>query len=124
MQENKNLIVYKESIFTKIIKSVKNRLIFKNIFGKKETNDVIQENSKDTSYINSSKQSFNELISFRENKEELELINAIRNNPEKLYSMDMEELDKIELAIRNRQRFVNKKIEKLKTDLAMKKSQI
>ena len=118
MQENKNLIVYKESIFTKI------KNFFKNIFGKKETNDVIQENSKDTSYINSSKQSFNELISFRENKEELELINAIRNNPEKLYSMDMEELDKIELAIRNRQRFVNKKIEKLKTDLAMKKSQI
>ncbi len=115
MEENKNLIVYKQNIFDKI------KNFFLNIFHKKGQKEIIEKNSQETSYIGSTKKKFNEYISFKEDKDELNMINTIRKNPEALKSMNWEELDKIENAIRNRQRFVDKKIAKLKTDLMMRK---
>ena len=115
MKDNKNLIVYKDSIFDKI------KNFIKNIFNKKEKNEIVEENEKEPVYIGNKKKKFNEYISFKENKEDLNLINSIRENPGSLNNMTLEELDKVEDAIRSRQKFINKKIAKLKTDLVMKK---
>lgn len=70
------------------------------------------------------KKTFREEISFRENKQDIDLINFVRNNIDMLKTMSIDELDKIEKAIENRQAFVDKKIAKLKTDLIMKKKNI
>lgn len=116
MRDNKSLIVYKENIFNKIKKFFINLFSSKN----KEENIIVNLPEKEN-YIGSSKKKFNEYISFRENKEELNIINDVRKNPDMLNRMSMEELDKIEEAILNRTKFVDRKISKLRTDLMMKK---
>ena len=95
MKDNKSLVVYKNNIFNKI------KNFFKNLLKK----------------LIIDKQKFNEFISFKEDKEDLKIINEIRNNPNTLNNISLSELDKIEKAIINRQNFINKKISKLKTDL-------
>ena len=114
MEENKSLAEYKENIFTKIKK------FLKNLFTKKNKFDI--EESQETIIEPNNKKSFNEYISFREDEQELEIINEIMENPKKLYLMNMDELDNIENAIRKRQNYVDKKIAKLKTDLMMIKN--
>ena len=119
MEDKKSLIVYKENIFTKIKK------FFINIFSKRNKElEFVVETVPNESYIGNTKNKFNEYISFKENKEELNLINSVRNNLNILQNMSMDELNKVEDAIKNRQNFVNKKISKLKTDLMMKKKVI
>jgi len=118
MGEHKSLIVYKESIFVKI------KNFIKGIFSKREPEKVEQEINEGALHVElftNRKKQFNEYISFKENKEEIQLIHEVRNNIESLWTMTEEELDKVEMAIKNRQKYVDKKIAKLKTDLMMKK---
>ena len=56
-----------------------------------------------------------------ENKEEIKLINSVRNDINILNDMSLEELDNVEKAILNRINYVDKRISKLNTDLRMKK---
>lgn len=114
MEENKSLVEYKENIFTKI------KNFFKNLFIKKNKFDI--EESQKTIINPNNKRAFNEHISFKEDAQELEIINEVMKNNEKLYLMNMDELDNIENAIRKRQNYVDKKIAKLKTDLMMIKN--
>lgn len=113
MNKNNSLIVYKENLFTKL------KNFFRNIFSKKEV-QIIQEREIIIP-IGEKKKNFIKMISFKENKEELDLINKVRQNPEILMKMNAEELNELENAIKNRQDFVDKKIAKLKTDLSRKK---
>ena len=108
MKDNKSLVVYKNNIFNKI------KNFFKNLL-KKRPQNIIEETKQEN--LITDKQKFNEFISFKEDKEELKIINEIRNNPNTLNNISLSELDKIEKAIINRQNFINKKISKLKTDL-------
>ncbi len=120
MEDKKDLIVYKETIFSKI------KRLFTNIFHKNtETIELIQpQTTSDLNNIPNSKQKFNEYISFKENKEELNLIDSIRNNTDILEKMSYEELNKVEKAILNRINYVDKRIAKLKTDLKIKRNEI
>ena len=113
MEDKNIMIVYKENIFSKI------KRFFNNIFNKKSEKNV----NIDLTKANNAKQEkkFMESISFKENKNELNIINSIRNNIEALDKMDSKELDDVENAILNRMNYIDKKIEKLKTDLEMKK---
>lgn len=113
MKDNKGLIVYKENIFIKI------KNFFRSLFGKKESQEI--KTIKENTNMGETKKKFNEFISFKENKQELEIINKVRQNPEILKQMSMKELDEVENAIKNRKNFVDKKIVKLKTDLMMRK---
>lgn len=118
MGEHKSLIVYKESIFVKI------KNFIKGIFSKRESEKIEQEINEGALHVElftNRKKQFNEYISFKEKKEEIQLIHEVRNNIESLWTMTEEELDKVEMAIKNRQKYVDKKIAKLKTDLMMKK---
>ena len=108
MKDNKSLVVYKNNIFNKI------KNFFKNLL-KKRPQNIIEETKQEN--LITDKQKFNEFISFKEDKEDLKIINEIRNNPNTLNNISLSELDKIEKAIINRQNFINKKISKLKTDL-------
>lgn len=120
MEDKKNLIVYKENIFSKI------KRFFINIFHKKTENTKLDypQTIPDLNNIQSSKQKFNDYISFKENKGELDLIDSIRDNTVILDKMSDEELNKVEKAILNRINYVDKRIAKLKTDLKIKKSMI
>ena len=115
MEDNKEITIYKESIFAKLKK------FFSSIFNKKtevEIKPIIQNVQKSTNQ----KKKFNEYISFRENREELKLINSVRNDINILNDMSLEELDNVEKAILNRINYVDKRISKLNTDIKMKKA--
>ena len=119
MRENKSLIVYKESFFVKL------KNFFKNIFDKKNSKEIhheLAENEIHVEHSANSKNKFKDYISFKENKEEIQLINKVRDNTELLWAMTDEELDRVEEAIQDRQKYVERKTSKLKTDLMMKKT--
>ena len=119
--DKKSLIIYKESIFNKI------KYFFKHLFNRnKEINYTVQMQEKDNvkKIIGNTQKTFKEEVSFRENKQDIDLIKFVRNNIDMLNTMSIEELDKIEKAIERRQNFVNKKIEKLKKDLIIKKKNL
>ena len=114
MADKKEIIVYKENIFSKIKK------FFSSIFNKKvevEIKPIIPSVNR----IPNQKGKFNEYISFKENKEELKLIDSVRNDINILNEMSLEELDEVEKAVLNRINYVDKRISKLNTDLKMKK---
>ena len=114
MEDKKEITIYKESIFSKL------KNFFISIFNKKteiEIKPTIQNIQKSTNQ----KKKFDEYISFRENKEEIKLINSVRNDINILNDMSLDELDNVEKAILNRINYVDKRISKLNTDLRMKK---
>ena len=114
MTYKKEIIVYKENIFSKIKK------FFSSIFNKK-TEMEIKPTIPSTNKISNQKEKFNEYISFREDTEGLKLINSVRNNIDILDEMSLEELDEVEKAVLDRINYVDKRISKLNTDLRMKK---
>ena len=114
MEDKKEIIVYKENIFSKIKK------FFSSIFNKK-TEVEIKQTIPSTKNISNQKEKFNEYISFREDKEELKLINSIRKDLNILDEMSLEELNEVEKAVVDRINYVDKRISKLNTDLRMKK---
>lgn len=54
----------------------------------------------------------------RQFSDELNLINEIRDNPSKLYDMNIEELNNVQQVIMKRQEFVNQRILELKQQRA------
>lgn len=114
MEDKKEIIVYKENIFSKIKK------FFSSIFNKK-TEVEIKQTIPSTKNISNQKEKFNEYISFREDKEGLKLINSIRKDLNILDEMSLEELNEVEKAVVDRINYVDKRISKLNTDLRMKK---
>lgn len=119
MNNNKYLIEYKQNIFTKIRNFLLGLFTIKSKTNYTEsTTEKFKENN--IPLVNSKKR-FNEFILYKENLEELKLINSIREHPEKLYQMNSDDLDNVHNAIKNRQYFIDRKIEKLKTDIKLKK---
>ena len=117
MQDKKQMIIYKENIFDKI------KNLFTNIFNLKKKEILLEESAILDNYIGKSRENFNKYISFKEDKNELAIINKVRANTDILKNMSMEELDRVGEAILNRTQFVDRKISKLKTDLMMKQNE-
>ena len=116
-KEEKSLIpVKKENFISRIFKFIKN------IFVKEKVNDVnINTEIEKTVQGNSNKKDFIKNISFRENEETNKIIEDIKKDKSILYNMDIEELDNINERIKEKQKFMNKKIETLKTEIQLQK---
>ena len=116
-KEEKSLIpVKKENFISRIFKFIKN------IFVKEKVNDVnINTEIEKTVQGNSNKKDFIKSISFRENEETNKIIEDIKKDKSILYNMDIEELDNINESIKEKQKFMNKKIETLKTEIQLQK---
>lgn len=116
-KEEKSLIpVKKENFISRIFKFIKN------IFVKEKVNDVnINTEIEKTVQGNSNKKDFIKNISFRENEETNKIIEDIKKDKSILYNMDIEELDNINESIKEKQKFMNKKIETLKTEIQLQK---
>lgn len=116
-KEEKSLIpVKKENFISRIFKFIKN------IFVKEKVNDVnINAEIEKTVQGNSNKKDFIKNISFRENEETNKIIEDIKKDKSILYNMDIEELDNINERIKEKQKFMNKKIETLKTEIQLQK---
>ncbi len=115
MKDHKDMIVYKKDIFSKI------KHFFCNLFKKNVQFDIVEQSKPEICYIGRSKKQFNDYISFKDNKDDLRIINEIKKSPDILVKMNMDELDNIEKAIINRTRYIDKKIEKIKMDLMLQK---
>lgn len=113
MEDNKYLVVYKKSFFNKI------KSFFKNIFykpepiRKKKVEPIIPEILK----FEEQKNIFKEEIIFKENQDDLKKINEIKKDISILKNMSLEELNTIENAIINRQKFIDNSIKKLNMDI-------
>ena len=117
VEDNKKMVIYKDSFFLKI------RNFFKNLFKftKKPEVEVVEKTIPKPQKIQNQKEKFNEYISFKENKDDLREIEKVRSDLGSLDKMSLEELDEFERVVQRRQNYVNKKIAKLRTDLRMKK---
>ena len=116
-KEEKGLIpIKKENFISRIFKFIKN------IFVKEKVNtvNIITESEKEVQ-SNSNKKDFIKSISFRENEETNKIIEDIKKDKSILYNMDIEELDNINESIKEKQKFMNKKIETLKTEIQLQK---
>lgn len=116
-KEEKGLIpIKKENFISRIFKFIKN------IFVKEKVNtvNIITESEKEVQ-SNSDKKEFIKNISFRENEETNKLIEEIKKDKSILYNMNMEELNEINESIKEKQKFMNKKIETLKTEIQLQK---
>ena len=115
-EDNKMMIINKENVFSKIIN------FLKKIFGKKEISDIQLENMH--SNKNSlNKKDFIKEISFREDTEFDELIEKASKDITFLKTISSkEELVGLYEAIKEKQRFMDRKIELLKNDIKMKKA--
>ena len=116
-KEEKSLVpIKKENFISRIFKFIKN------IFVKEKVNDVnINTEIEKTVQGNSNKKDFIKSISFRENEETNKIIEDIKKDKSILYNMDIEELDNINESIKEKQKFMNKKIETLKTEIQLQK---
>ena len=117
MEDNKKMVIYKDSFFLKI------RNFFKNLFKftKKPEAEVVERTIPKPQKIQNQKEKFNDYISFKENKDDLREIEKVKSDLGSLNKMSLEELDEFERVVQRRQNYVNKKIAKLRTDLRMKK---
>lgn len=116
-KEEKGLIpIKKENFISRIFKFIKN------IFVKEKVNtvNIITESEKEVQ-SNSNKKDFIKSISFRENEETNKIIEDIKKDKSILYNMNMEELNGINESIKEKQKFMNKKIETLKTEIQLQK---
>ncbi len=111
--EDKKLIVKKDNIFSKIIGKIR-KFFCKN---KKETNEI---NIPDKN-IENPKKEFLKNIEFKENMEDIEIINKVKDNEELIQNMSYDELKRLNEAIDNRQEYVDKKISILKSNIMMEK---
>ena len=111
--EDKNLIVKKDNIFSKIIGKIRN-------FFCKNKNDIKENNVPDKNIVNKKKEFLNN-IEFKENTEDIEIINKVRDNEDLIYKMSYDELKRLNEAIDNRQEYVDKRISILKTNIMMEK---
>lgn len=72
-------------------------------------------------YENNKRDSFLGEISFRENTTESALLDEVIKKENLLEDMSIEELKKINIAIKNRQRILERKRDTLKNDIAIEK---
>ena len=114
-KEEKSLVpIKKENFISRIFKFIKN------IFVKEKVNAVnIETEMAEKSDF--TKKDFIKSISFRENEETNRIIEKIKKDKSILYNMNMEELNSINERIEEKQDFMNKKIETLKTEIQLQK---
>lgn len=111
--DDKNLIVKKDNIFSKIIGKIRN-FFFKN---KNDTKEFSVPNKN----IENKKREFLNNIEFKENTEDIGIINKVRDNKDLIYNMNYDELKRLNEAIENRQKYVDKGISVLKENIMMEK---
>ena len=70
---------------------------------------------------NDKRNSFVQEISFRENSVESAMLNKVIENVHLLKEMSIEELKKVNIAIKNKQSILDRKIDSLKNDIAIEK---
>ena len=71
--------------------------------------------------MNNSRNNFLQEISFRENEDESAILDKVIENIHLLKDMSIEELKKVNIAIQNRQRMLERKRDALKNDIAIEK---
>ena len=108
MANDKNLIVYKENVFKKFIKFIKG------IFSKKEEK-IVEENIISHEEEHSKQAFLNGLKEFNENDK---LIENVRNDISTLDNMPLEDLKKLNKAIKAKQEYLDQKLMELKRNVA------
>ena len=112
-KEEKSLIpIKKENVILRIFKFIKN------IFIKKKDIGSAIENEKEIQN-DSNKKEFIKNISFKEDEETNQLIEMVKKDKSILYGMSREELMNFNEALKEKQKFLDKKIEILKTNIKM-----
>ncbi len=117
--EEKSIKQIKQNVFYKKIKKNQWKICKKKLKDNKNKNKTFL-NEK---IMVSNKNDFFEKISLKENKEDIELIEEIKKDKAIIEKMDIEELRKICEAIKRRQMVLDKKVEQLKNEIAIKKFQ-
>ena len=117
--EEKSIKQIKQNVFYKKIKKNQWKICKKKLKDNKNKNKTFL-NEK---IMVSNKNDFFEKISLKENKEDIEIIEEIKKDKAIIEKMDIEELSKICEAIKRRQMVLDKKVEQLKNEIAIKKFQ-
>ncbi len=117
MSEEKNLIVRKENIFTKISN------FFKNIFKAKSNKENVQVINEPGEKVENKEEDKNSFIQeLRKPIEEENLVENLKKNPELLDSMSDEKLDEVFEIIKNKQQMLKQKIELVKRQINERKA--
>ena len=116
-KEEKSLVpIKKENFISRIFKFIKNIFVKEKVNAVKINIETEKEVKRD-----STKKDFIKSISFRENEETNKIIEEIKKDKSILYDMNMDELNDISERIKEKQKFMNKKIETLKTEIQLQK---